>query len=472
MLAQRDDPIIAIATATGRGAVGVVRISGKNLQSFAQKLCGMALQPRRAHLLTLKDDKAQAIDQVLAIYFPAPHSYTGEDVLELQGHGGTVVMHMVMGRCLALASQPSANAQSHLPYLRPAMPGEFTQRAYLNQKIDLAQAESIADLIDANTEAAARSAGRSLQGVFSTKVNALADDLVHLRMQIEACLDFPEEDIDFIESLGVAKQLHTLLSKTRVLQEQAHQGQLLRDGLKLVIAGQPNAGKSSLLNALAGAELAIVTPIAGTTRDVLGQSIQIEGVPIHVLDTAGLRALAEADEVEQIGIERAWAQIKQADMVLLLNDLSRAGDPLYVAAQSSLEQEVVQAMAAKTKLLHVNNKCDVLDHQTPMNNSAVGISAKTGQGLQQLREHILVLAGWQSGAQEGVFTARARHLETLVRVHDHLLNAQGLLECALPALDLLAEECRLAHQVLSSLTGEFSADDLLGEIFSSFCIGK
>ena len=472
MLAQRDDPIIAIATAPGRGAVGVVRISGKDLHSFAQSLCGMVLQPRHAHLLTLKDDQGQAIDQVLAIYFPGPHSYTGEDVLELQGHGGTVVMHMIMGRCLALASQSSKNEPCHLPHLRQAMPGEFTQRAYLNQKMDLAQAESIADLIDANTEAAARSAGRSLQGAFSTQANALAGDLVHLRMQIEACLDFPEEDIDFIETLGVVKQLHTLLSKTAQLKEQAHQGQLLRDGLKLVIAGQPNAGKSSLLNALAGAELAIVTPIAGTTRDVLGQSIQIEGVPIHVLDTAGLRALADADEVEQIGIERAWAQIKQADMVLLLNDMSRADEPPYVKEQSSLEQLVVHAMPARTKLLQVNNKCDVLDHQVQMDTQAVAISARTGQGLQQLRERILHLAGWQSGAQEGVFTARARHLDALARVHQRLLNAQDLLSNKVPALDLMAEECRLAHQALSSLTGEFSADDLLGEIFSSFCIGK
>ena len=472
MLAQRDDPIIAIATAPGRGAVGVVRISGKNLLTFAQQLCGMSLQPRHAHLLTLTDEKAQPIDQVLAIYFPAPHSYTGEDVLELQGHGGTVVMHMVMNRCLAVALEQKTHQHTLLPHLRQAMPGEFTHRAYLNQKIDLAQAESIADLIDANTEAAARSAGRSLQGVFSAQVHALADDVVHLRMQIEACLDFPEEDIDFIESLGVAHQLQALRAHVAQLQAQAHQGQLLRDGLKLVIAGQPNAGKSSLLNALAGAELAIVTPIAGTTRDVLGQSIQIEGVPVHVLDTAGLRALSDADEVEQIGIERAWAQIKQADMVLLLNDLSRMHDPLYVQAQNNLQQDILNAMPARTKLLRVNNKADTLTQAINTDEQDVSISAKTGLGLQPLREGILVLAGWQSGAQEGVFTARARHLNALQQVHQHLDQAQRLLTTDAPALDLLAEECRLAHQALASLTGEFSADDLLGEIFSSFCIGK
>lgn len=472
MLAQRDDPIIAIATAPGRGAVGVVRISGKNLLAFAQTLCGRVLKPRHAHLLTLCDDQAQAIDQVLAIYFPAPHSYTGEDVLELQGHGGAVVMHMVMNRCLALAAQVNTQQQVHLPHLRQAMPGEFTQRAYLNQKIDLAQAESIADLIEANTEAAARSAGRSLQGVFSAQVHALADGLVHLRMQIEACLDFPEEDIDFIESLGVVHQLQALLAQLSQLQAQAQQGQLLRDGLKLVIAGQPNAGKSSLLNALAGAELAIVTPIAGTTRDVLGQSIQIEGVPIHVLDTAGLRAMSDADEVEQIGIERAWAQIKQADMVLLLNDLSRMHDPLYVQAQNRLQQDILNAMPARTKLLCVNNKADTVVQAGSVDDHDVSISAKTGLGLQPLRERILALAGWQSGAQEGVFTARARHLNALQQAHQHLDQAQQLLKADIPALDLLAEECRLAHQALSSLTGEFSADDLLGEIFSNFCIGK
>lgn len=472
MLAQRDDPIIAIATAPGRGAVGVVRISGKHLQPFAEQLCGMSLKPRHAHLLTLKDAQGQPIDQVLAIHFPAPHSYTGEDVLELQGHGGSVVMHMVLQHCLSLAAQVDANQHALLPHLRQALPGEFTQRAYLNQKIDLAQAEAIADLIDANTEAAVRSAGRSLQGVFSSQVNALLKDLVHLRMQIEACLDFPEEDIDFIQSLGVAQQLQTLLGQTQALQDQAQQGQLLRDGLKLVIAGQPNAGKSSLLNALAGAELAIVTPIAGTTRDVLGQAIQIEGVPIHVLDTAGLRAMTDADEVEQIGIERAWAQIKQADMVLLLSDLSRSHEPSYQQAQQQLQQDILNVLPPRTQLLRVNNKCDTPGHPGASDADAVAISAKTGVGLQTLRERILQLAGWQSGAQEGVFTARNRHLQALQLVHQHVWQAQSILANDAPALDLLAEECRLAQQALASLTGEFSADDLLGEIFASFCIGK
>ena len=469
MLALRDDPIMAIATPPGRGAVGVVRISGKHLKAFAESLCQQALTPRHAHLLTLKDGQGQAIDQVLAIYFPDPHSYTGEDVLELQGHGGTIVMHMVMARCLALAQSTKPDSTPWLPHLRMAQAGEFTQRAYLNQKLDLAQAEAVADLIDANTEAAVRSAGRSMQGAFSDQVHALKAALVHLRVQIEACLDFPEEDLDFIKAMQVAEQLQSLLQHAAALTSQAKQGALLRDGLKLVIAGQPNAGKSSLLNALAGAELAIVTPIAGTTRDVLSQSIQMEGVPIHVLDTAGLRDHTQADEVEQIGMERAWAQIKQADIVLLLNDVARTDDA-YQQQQRQLQEDIEAVLPKHTSLLLVDNKCDMVT--TTSSTKALQISAKKGLGLQALRTHILQLAGWQSSAQEGVFTARARHLEALAVVLQHLQAAQQMLSHPQPALDLLAEECRLAQQSLSSLTGEFSADDLLGEIFSNFCIGK
>ncbi len=469
MLALRDDPIMAIATPPGRGAVGVVRISGKHLKAFAESLCQQALTPRHAHLLALKDAQGQAIDQVLAIYFPGPHSYTGEDVLELQGHGGTIVMHMVMARCLALAQSTKPDSTPWLPHLRMAQAGEFTQRAYLNQKLDLAQAEAVADLIDANTEAAVRSAGRSMQGAFSDQVHALKAALVHLRVQIEACLDFPEEDLDFIKAMQVAEQLQSLLQHAAALTSQAKQGALLRDGLKLVIAGQPNAGKSSLLNALAGAELAIVTPIAGTTRDVLSQSIQMEGVPIHVLDTAGLRDHTQADEVEQIGMERAWAQIKQADIVLLLNDVARTDDA-YRQQQRQLQEDIEAVLPKHTSLLLVDNKCDMVT--TTSSTKALQISAKKGLGLQALRTHILQLAGWQSSAQEGVFTARARHLEALAVVLQHLQAAQQMLNHPQPALDLLAEECRLAQQSLSSLTGEFSADDLLGEIFSNFCIGK
>jgi tRNA modification GTPase len=371
---------------------------------------------------------------------------------------------------MSLAQTKNADNQALLPHLRMAQAGEFTQRAYLNQKLDLAQAEAVADLIDANTEAAVRSAGRSMQGAFSDQVHALKAALVHLRVQIEACLDFPEEDLDFIKDMQVAEQLQTLLAQTAALTAQAQQGVLLRDGLKLVIAGQPNAGKSSLLNALAGAELAIVTPIAGTTRDVLSESIQIEGVPIHVLDTAGLRDHQDADVVEQIGIERAWAQIKEADMVLLLNDVSRH-DAAYLQQQHHLQQAIEAILPKRTNLLLVDNKCDMLNSPS-FDTNAVAISAKHGLGLDALRAKILQLAGWQTGAQEGVFTARARHLDALADVALHLQTANTLLKNTHPALDLLAEECRLAQQSLSSLTGEFSADDLLGEIFTNFCIGK
>lgn len=472
MLSQRDDPIIALATPPGRGAVGVVRLSGKSLSEFAGKLTNARLSPRVAKLVSIKDERNQTIDQLLALYFPAPNSYTGEDVLELQAHGGPVVLQMLVKHCLKLAQSPTISGVAPLPYLRMARPGEFTERAYLNQKMDLSQAEAVADLIDANTEAAVRSAGRSLEGEFSQKVVALSERLIHVRMQIEACLDFPEEDIDFIKQFQVQAQLHSLKEDTQHLLKQAEQGRLLRDGLKLVIAGQPNAGKSALLNALAGAPVAIVTAIAGTTRDVLTQSIHIEGVPIHVLDTAGLRESSLADEVEQIGMDRAWAQIKQADMVLLLNDLSRHDDLQYVQAQRQLQKDIKAAMSAHTLLLEVNNKIDAVEHLSEMNASAVCISALNGQGLPELRQRILESAGWQDGMNEGVFTARTRHVQALQFVLTHVEQALSCLEQSAPPLDLMAEECRLAHQHLAQLTGNFSADDLLGEIFSRFCIGK
>ena len=472
MLSQRDDPIIAVATPPGRGAVGVVRLSGKSLAEFAVELTGPRLNPRTAKLVTVKDRQGQTIDQVLAIYFPAPHSYTGEDVLELQAHGGPVVLQMLLKHCLNLARTQASTGAGLLPYLRMARPGEFTERAYLNQKMDLSQAEAVADLIDANTEAAVRSAGRSLEGEFSQKVQALSSRLVHVRMQIEACLDFPEEDIDFIQQFQVQTQLQSLREDTHYLLTQAEQGRLLRDGLKLVIAGQPNAGKSALLNALAGAPVAIVTAIAGTTRDVLTQSIQIEGVPIHVLDTAGLRESSLADEVEQIGMVRAWEQIKQADMVMLLNDLSRQDDPLYMQAQRQLENDIKAAMSVHTVLLEVHNKIDTVNQRKVLDASALCISALNGQGLPELRQQILESAGWQAGMTEGVFTARTRHVQALQHVLTHVQQALRCLEQTAPPLDLMAEECRLAHQYLAQLTGSFSADDLLGEIFSRFCIGK
>ena len=466
MLAASRDAIVAIATAPGRGGVGIVRVSGRGLGPFVQALVGRTLRPREATYLPFLDASGQAIDQGLALWFPGPHSYTGEDVLELQGHGGPVVLQLLLARCLEVG-------RNVLPDLRVARAGEFTERAFLNDKLDLAQAEAVADLIDASTEAAARSASRSLAGVFSSRVHALRDALVNLRMLVEATLDFPEEEIDFLQKADASGQLERLQQSLAGVQAQARQGALLRDGLQVVIAGQPNAGKSSLLNALAGAELAIVTPVAGTTRDVVQQTIQIEGVPLHVIDTAGLRDSADVDEVEKIGIERAWERIQRADAVLFVHDLSRHADVVYRAADATIAGQ----LPGGVPVLQVWNKQDQCDEATlaavlrEQPDDALGISAKHGAGLEALRRRLLEIAGWEQPG-DGLFMARERHLQALRRVHEHLQAAHGLLAARGEHLDLLAEELRLAQQALGEITGEFTADDLLGEIFSRFCIGK
>ena len=469
MLSRHSDPIAAIATAPGRGGVGIVRISGKALAPLVELLCGRALKPREATYLPFRDADGQPIDQGLALHFPAPHSYTGEDVLELQAHGGPVVLQLLLARCLEAGAQV-------LPGLRVAQPGEFTERAFLNDKIDLAQAEAIADLIDASTAAAARSASRSLAGEFSGQIHLLRDALIHLRMLVEATLDFPEEEIDFLQKADASGQLAKLQQTLAQVMQRAQQGALLREGIKVVIAGQPNAGKSSLLNALAGAELAIVTSIAGTTRDKVQQTIQIEGVPLHVIDTAGLRD--SQDEVERMGIERAWDEIAGADAVLFLHDLSRCDAIEYRAADAVIARAMAQKAAKNVPIIDVWNKSDCVapDHtlppaQTEGAHTCVRLSARTGEGLDALRRTLLQVAGWQS-APEGVFIARARHVQALQAVDAHLMEAAAQLHCAGPALDLLAEELRLAQNALNQITGEFSSDDLLGVIFSSFCIGK
>ena len=472
MLSELGSPIIAIATPPGRGAVGVVRLSGVNLRVYAEQLTQKKLQPRNAHLVSIKDDHEQVIDQVLALYFEAPNSYTGEDVLELQGHGGVVVLHMLVERCLQLAQTTQDNGHALLANLRRAQPGEFTQRAYLNHKLDLAQAEAVADLIDANTQAAVRSANRSLEGQFSKQIQHLQTQVTHLRMQIEACLDFPEEDIDFIEQLQVHSQLQALVKQNQTLLMQAEQGRLLRDGLKIVIAGQPNAGKSSLLNALAGTDVAIVTAVPGTTRDVMSQSIHIDGIPLHVLDTAGLRDQGMADEVEQIGMQRAWDHIADADMVLILNDLSRQSETTYTVQQLALDEKIQQHAGPHTRIIPVSNKTDVAGWDASKIKNTWGISAQTGQGLDELRQEIWRQAGSDSSLMEGVFTARSRHIDALTYFSTHVSQALKLLDQTQPLLDVVAEECRLAQQELSKITGSFTADDLLGEIFSRFCIGK
>ena len=462
------DPIASIATAPGRGAVGIVRLSGRDLSPVIGLLCGRSLHAREATYLPFRDAAGQPIDHGLAIHFPAPHSYTGEDVLELQAHGGPVVLQLLLARCLeAAASLDPATGQPRLPGMRVARPGEFSERAFLNDKIDLAQAEAIADLIDASTEAAARSASRSLSGEFSREVHTLRDALIHLRMLVEATLDFPEEEIDFLRKADAHGQLSKLKQNLAAVMQRAQQGALLREGIKVVIAGQPNAGKSSLLNALAGAELAIVTPVAGTTRDKVTETIQIEGVPVHVIDTAGLR---ESDDVvEKIGIERAWAEIGGADAVLFLHDLTRANAPEYIAEDARIASAISQKVLKTGRVIDVWNKLDAAPGAALP--AGLALSAKTGAGLQQLRQTLLDVAGWQS-APEGVYLARERHVQALRRVDQHLDQATRLLAQQAQALDLLAEELRLAQNALNEITGEFSSDDLLGVIFSSFCIGK
>jgi tRNA modification GTPase len=467
MLPRHDQPIAAIATAPGRGAVGIVRVSAPSVAAVVEAVCGRALKPREATYLPFLAADGSAIDQGLAIHFPAPHSYTGEDVLELQAHGGTVVLQLLLARCLEAGAGIG---------LRVAQPGEFTQRAFLNDKIDLAQAEAIADLIDASTEAAARSASRSMSGEFSREIHALRDALIHLRMLVEATLDFPEEEIDFLKKADAQGQLERLQQTLARVMQRARQGALLREGIKVVIAGQPNAGKSSLLNALAGAELAIVTPIPGTTRDVVSQTIQIEGVPLHVIDTAGLRD--SQDHVEMIGIERAWGQIAGADAVLFLHDLTRWQTADYAEADRAIAAGLAEKLPKAVPVIDVWNKLDVSLSPSPSGGGpgrghadGIRLSAKTGAGLDELRRRLLEVAGWQS-APEGVYIARERHVQALRRVEDHLGEAAAHLAARAQSLDLLAEELRLAQNALNEITGEFTSDDLLGVIFSSFCIGK
>ena len=455
---RHQDPIVAIASAPGRGAVGIVRASGRDLSALIEAVCGRELVPRQATLLAFRGQDGQTLDRGLALRFPAPHSYTGEEVVEFQAHGGPVLLQLLLARCL--------QAQ---PGLRLAEPGEFTERAFLNGKLDLAQAEAVADLIDASTEAAARSAARSLTGAFSEQISHLAERTVHLRMLVEATLDFPEEEIDFLEKAGARGQLGALLAAVEEALARTRQGALLREGLRVVLAGQPNVGKSSLLNALAGAELAIVTPIPGTTRDRVSETLQIEGVPLHITDTAGLRADIEAaDEVERIGIGRSWQAIGTADVVVFLHDLGRLGEPAYEAADMAIRAQ----LPAGVPLLHVYNKADIEGgDQADLSDGALKLSARTGEGLAALRKSLLAQAGWQA-APEGLFIARTRHVQALQRAREHLLQAQAQAALRDAALDLLAEELRLAHRALGEITGQFSTEDLLGVIFSSFCIGK
>lgn len=449
----RQLPIIAIATAPGKSGIGVVRISGKNLGAIIQALFQQTLQPRQASLRALRDSDGQTIDQLIAIYFSAPASFTGEDVLELQCHGGPQLLELVMRRCLELGKKEG---------LVIAEPGEFSLRAYLNNKIDLAQAEAIADLIDAQSEAAVLGASRSLQGAFSDDINALIEEITQLRILVESTLDFPEEEIEFLENAQARERLKAVKAKLQTLRAGVKQGKILREGIQLVLAGAPNVGKSSLLNRLAGEEVAIVTAVAGTTRDRVKESIHINGIPIHVIDTAGLRETS--DEVEAKGIERSWDAIRMADLVIFLTDPSSASE--------GLRGKILESLPAKCPFLDVLNKADLLP--APQKSALTGeivISAKTGEGIDALRQKILEKVGW-GGSQEGAILARRRHLDCLERAAEHIEKSEQFAANGNSSLELFAEELFLAQNHLGQITGKLLPDDLLGKIFSQFCIGK
>jgi tRNA modification GTPase len=453
--ASRKIPIVAIATAPGKAGVGIVRISGAGLQDLAFAITNTRLQPRKASLVDLRNQEGCLIDSCLAIYFAAPHSFTGEDVLELQCHGGPQLLDLVVQRCLQLGHQVG---------LAIAEPGEFSLRAFLNEKIDLAQAEAIADLIDAQSHAAVMGAARSLQGAFSDDIHQLVQALTQLRILVESTLDFPEEEIEFLENAHARQQLTDIQEQLQRLLGAAKQGQILRDGIQLVLVGAPNVGKSSLLNCLAGEEVAIVTAVAGTTRDRVKQSITLDGVPIHIIDTAGLRQTS--DEVEAIGIERTWASMRTADLLLYIEapDAQTADEALYT--------EVVAVLPAGCASLRLVNKADLLGAvNSATEPETLFISAKTGAGIPELKNAILSRVGWQAG-QEDVLISRQRHIDCLKHAEAALNKASLYALQGNRTLELFAEELRLAQEHLGQITGRLLPDDLLGKIFSQFCIGK
>ncbi|OOF36248.1 tRNA uridine-5-carboxymethylaminomethyl(34) synthesis GTPase MnmE [Rodentibacter heidelbergensis] len=450
------ETIVAQATAPGRGGIGILRVSGPLATHVAQLVLGKCPTPRMADYLPFKDADGTLLDQGIALYFKAPHSFTGEDVLELQGHGGQVVLDLLLKRILQIEG------------IRLARPGEFSEQAFLNDKLDLAQAEAIADLIDATSEQAARSALKSLQGEFSHKINALVDSVIYLRTYVEAAIDFPDEEIDFLADGKIEANLRNIIEQLDAVRREAKQGSILREGMKVVIAGRPNAGKSSLLNALAGREAAIVTEIAGTTRDVLREHIHIDGMPLHIIDTAGLRDAT--DEVERIGISRAWTEIEQADRIILMLD---SHDPDSQDLEK-VRSEFLAKLPTTIPVTIVRNKIDLTDEQEGLTEEngyqIIRLSAQTHQGVQLLRDHLKQAMGFQMGT-EGGFLARRRHLEALEKAAEHLQS--GLFQLTtFHAGELLAEELRLVQAHLSEITGQFTSDDLLGNIFSSFCIGK
>ncbi len=443
------DTIAAIATPSGNGGVGIIRISGPKTRQIATELTCLELKPRYAHFSPFLEQDGSLLDSGLCLYFPAPASYTGEDVVELQGHGGMVVLDMLLRRVLSLGA-------------RLANPGEFTERAFLNNKLDLAQAEAVADLIESSTEQSVRSAQKSMQGVFSEQVNELVDELTELRMFVEAAIDFVDEEIDFLGDGVVETKIRDLSSRIQRIQNTAQQGRLLRDGMTVVLAGKPNAGKSSLLNALAGHEAAIVTDIAGTTRDVLKERIQIDGMPLHIIDTAGLRDSDNA--IEREGIRRAHLEMQKADCILLLVD----------AREGQADPELLKQLPENIKLTTVFNKIDLVGKQPEIMETEAGcvcyLSIKPENGLELLTQHLKEMMGY-SAATENVFIARRRHIEALIQAQQSVQNALMQIQGNI-AGELIAEDLRLAQNSLAEITGKFTPDDLLGKIFSSFCIGK
>jgi len=455
MTDSKQSTIVALATPPGKGGVSIIRVSGPLCQDIAEKLLGKKLKPRLANYLPFLDFDGQQLDQGIALYFENPNSFTGEDVLEFQGHGGPVVMDLLIDAVLACGAVM-------------AKPGEFSERAFYNDKLDLAQAEAIADLIDSGSKQAAKSALRSLTGEFSEKINDLEEKVIHLRMYVEAAIDFPDEEIDFLADDKVKGQLETIISDLATLLSSAQQGILLREGMKVVIAGKPNAGKSSLLNALSGRESAIVTDIAGTTRDVLSEQIHIDGLPLHIIDTAGLRHAK--DKVEQIGIERASKEIEQADRVLLVVDSSDGEDHL---AREEIQQFIDPSIELPPITL-VRNKCDLANESPNIEKvneeRVITLSAKQKQGIDLLKDHLKSVVGFEA-TESGTFMARRRHIDALNRAQSHLDTGFEQLT-QMMAGEILAEELKLTQDCLNEITGEFTADDLLGQIFSSFCIGK
>ncbi len=463
---NNQETIAAQATPPGRGGVGIIRISGPHAKTVAQAILGKVPATRKAEYLAFKDKKQQILDQGIALFFQAPNSFTGEDVLELQGHGGPVILDILLKEITTLAN------------IRLANPGEFSEQAFLNNKLDLTQAEAIADLINSSSEQAARCALHSLQGDFSKLIYQLVEKVIHLRMYVEAAIDFPEEEIDFLADKKIVTNLKEIIKQVGEVRKQAQQGSLIREGMRVVIAGRPNAGKSSLMNALSGKESAIVTEIAGTTRDVLSEQIHIDGMPLHIIDTAGLRE--SSDKVEQIGIERAWQEIKQADRILLMADASEEHSILEDEQElKSYWPEFFNKLPENIGLTLIRNKADLNNSNTGFNefidnkqkkHIIITLSAKTGAGIDDLKNHLKTIMGYQGGT-EGSFMARRRHLIALECAHQHLDSGLEQLE-AYMAGEILAEELRLTQQALNEITGEFTNDDLLGEIFSSFCIGK